>query len=523
MKNITSNRIDRRKATGPRFHLFRYFMMISLAAAVTILVVAVLGQRSIFQGLVTTEAERDAVRVSELLRDCYAQQFVRNRALRPHNTETSPEEIGRLDEEMRTFLAPFNIVKIKVFDTKTRIIYSTDHAIIGIEDKDNAKLTAALGGSVISKYEKKDHVWDLAEEQRSDVGIVETYVPVYETDGTVIGSFEIYKDVTPDLALADRTLVYAAVVLFSAISTVFTVLGLLMRRAAKIINAGTDALAGANRHLQKEIAERKQIETRLQQAKELAEAATRTKSQFLANMSHEIRTPMNAIIGFSEVLTDEELSAEQDKYVNIIRDSSHDLLNLINDILDFSKIEAGQLNIEIADCSLGQLLDSIESVMKPGATKKNLAFQIVKCSSLSGIIRTDAVRLRQCLINLIGNAVKFTENGHVYVNVSSYDVDDRPFVRFDIEDTGIGIPPEKQDLIFESFTQADGDTTRKYGGTGLGLAITKQLAQLLGGNLSLTSRAGKGSVFSLTIPAGDDTNSQQAPNEHQFTEEPNGQ
>ena len=210
---------------------------------------------------------------------------------------------------------------------------------------------------------------------------------------------------------------------------------------------------------------------------------------------------MNAIIGFSDLLVEEALTENQLDYVNLVRDSAGNLLGLINDILDFSKIEAGQLDIEILDCSLSELLRSVGGLMKPKAAEKGLEFEIIEISGLPEHIKIDPTRLRQCLINLVNNALKFTDQGHVYVTVSPVECDDTAMIRFDVEDTGIGIPAEKQKVIFESFSQADGSHARKYGGTGLGLAITRQLVHLLGGEISLRSEQGKGSVFSFTVPA----------------------
>ena len=269
----------------------------------------------------------------------------------------------------------------------------------------------------------------------------------------------------------------------------------------RIVKQRTKQLLATNSELE-------EANSELAVALEEAEKADKAKSEFLANMSHEIRTPMNSVIGFAEILAEEDLTAEQKKHVCLIRQSGENLMEIINDILDFSKIEAGKMEMELSECSLASLLAMMGSLMNPSAVEKGLKFEIRTDSSLPANICTDLARLRQCLINLISNAIKFTEQGYVSLNVSLEDRNGQPFIRFDVEDTGIGIPAERQEAIFESFTQADGSTSRKYGGTGLGLAITKQLAELLGGKLTLSSKEGKGSVFSLTIPAGLDVASQ---------------
>ncbi len=255
--------------------------------------------------------------------------------------------------------------------------------------------------------------------------------------------------------------------------------------------------------------ETEKANTRLQEAireanclAEQATTASKAKSAFLANMSHEIRTPMNAIIGFSDMLAGENLSPRQMGYVDTIKNSGEHLLSLINDILDFSKIEAGKLDVEKVEYPLEKILTSSDSLLRPAALRKGLDFQILHRTQLPARICTDPVRVNQCLTNLVNNAIKFTAKGYVHVIVSLETVNNIPYIRFDVEDSGIGIPADKREVIFQSFTQADISTTRQYGGTGLGLSITKRLAEILGGWLAVESEPGKGSVFSLFIPVG---------------------
>jgi signal transduction histidine kinase len=264
----------------------------------------------------------------------------------------------------------------------------------------------------------------------------------------------------------------------------------------------TFELQQVNERLRHKMSECQQAEERATILAHEASAANRAKSDFLANMSHELRTPMNAIMGFSQVLSEEDLKQEHQSYLKMIASNSQNLLMLINDILNYSKIESGKLEVENRQCRIGELITDIESMLRPGAAQKNIAFEILQCDPIPEVIRTDSLRLRQCLTNLISNAIKFTETGHVYVNITLQHHHGDAFVRFDVEDTGIGVPEEKLQLIFESFTQADSATTRKYGGTGLGLSITRQLVELLGGRISVVSTEGRGSVFTIEIPAG---------------------
>ncbi|MBN2010244.1 response regulator [candidate division KSB1 bacterium] len=239
---------------------------------------------------------------------------------------------------------------------------------------------------------------------------------------------------------------------------------------------------------------------KLEIAKQVAEDATRSKSEFLANMSHEIRTPMNGITGLTNILLDTPLSNDQRQYLGMIKNSAEQLLGILNDILDFSKIEAGQLHLEEIEFDLRETIESVSDIFVQRMEEKGLIFNVSLPLSLPRIVIGDPGRLKQIFVNLIGNAIKFTEHGEISINAINNNQTNEEiiYLEFFVKDSGIGIAPERLDAIFQSFTQEDSSTTRKFGGTGLGLTISKQLTEKMGGRIWVTSIQGKGSAFHFT-------------------------
>jgi two-component system sensor histidine kinase/response regulator len=264
-------------------------------------------------------------------------------------------------------------------------------------------------------------------------------------------------------------------------------------------NGRVSGLVGIGR----DITHLKKVQEEMQKAREAAEAASQAKSEFLANMSHEIRTPLNGVMGMTDLALGTELTPEQREYLETVKMSGDSLLTVINDILDFSKIEAGKIDLEVLDFDLRDSLESTVKTLAVRADEKGLELLCEVAPEVPEIVRGDASRLRQIVVNLVGNAIKFTDSGEIAVKVQAQAREGPDCVcQFTVADTGVGIPEDKRELIFKPFSQADTSTTRKYGGTGLGLTISTRLVKMMGGKIWVESEVGRGSQFHFTVRLG---------------------
>ncbi len=282
---------------------------------------------------------------------------------------------------------------------------------------------------------------------------------------------------------------FAALLLLLLAGAYFSRLRRSQRREAEL----AAKVEARTRELREEVEERRRAEQR-------AEALARTKSEFLANMSHEMRTPMNSVIGMTSLLMETPISDEQRECVEVIRASGTHLLSVINDVLDYSKVESGTLALESLPFRIDQCVKEVFDLLSPLAKPKNIQL-VCAFEEVPEAIRGDITRLRQILVNLVGNGIKFTNHGEVEVHVYPHEDGNPPVLRFEVRDTGVGIPAGQEEGLFQAFTQGDTSTTRRFGGTGLGLAISRRLVELMGGTIGVRRNSGVGATFWFTLPA----------------------
>ncbi len=413
----------------------------------------------------------------------YADFIGRSQSLSSDALKAAPET-RRLLSEISALVAGLDVLKVKLYGTHGTTVFSSEASQIGSDYSANERFMAAARGTIASELEWRE-AFSAMGGPMSDRWVLSSYVPVrtIARGEAIVGVAEIYKDVTAQRAAAQVTLLVRGTIIGGALLIVFGVLTFIVWKSD---------IRLANYHRR---------EFALQTAAAEAEAKSEAKSRFLANMSHEIRTPMNGVLGMANLLAKTELDSRQQRLLLTIRQSGEALLALVNSILDFSKIESGQMSLDPTRFGIVECLDEVATLLEPAASEKAIDLRNQIDVGEDVFVVGDRQKFRQILVNLISNAIKFTEVGAVTVTAQIVARrDDRLRLRVAVSDTGVGIDDTEREQIFAPFYQVDDASTRRFGGTGLGLSVSRELVLMMGGEIGCEGRKGQGSTFWFEIP-----------------------
>jgi signal transduction histidine kinase/ActR/RegA family two-component response regulator len=479
------------------FPLLRYFSVASFVALGVATIVIVLLTRGMAVRQLMERAEDANVALTQAFGNSMRPHFATYLAKVPeldHRSLRTRPETAEIRSALEVMTHDLPVLAVNIYTLTGLTVFSTDENQIGEDTKGGPDFRGAVHHvAPVSKLAREGSLGGSSSEV-FDRAIVETYVPLHVLlpDGVeeVEAVFQIYSDVTPVMTEIDQAQLRLLMRLLLIFGLLYGALFLIIRRADGILKRQYGDLLTAQEQLIRE--------------KEQAQQAERAKTEFLANMSHEIRTPMTAILGFTELLASEDRSeraaSKRLQAIETVRRNGEHLLELISAILDLSKMEEGSFDLERAPFSPATLVEEVVGFMRVRSEAKGLRLELAIDSTTPTAVESDATRIRQILINLIGNAINFTDSGAVHVALGCDGEPGGPMLWFEVADTGIGMHSSQIERMFEPFTQADGSTTRKRGGTGLGLTICERLTSLLEGTIQARSRPGEGSTFRVCVP-----------------------